>query len=533
MFGVPEALIEKGVEPFYVGPKQTGWDGQFYYYMSNDLLGTKDTPKHIDAPSYRYQRVGMSLFAATMATLTGQDWVSPKTFWLSYFFLILCATFGGAYLLLSVKVHPLFILLWSLSLGTQITLFNALPDAAADAFLILALVACHRNKYWLAVIPFTFSALSREVYVLFPSFILLFHLLDILFKNGFKDTVPFVNRVKELFKWHNCYFLVIPGVVTVAWYIYIVLHFGVKPSEQAHGILGMPLNAWYDYFISGVNGDHLLVGKTSALSEAVCLVFFLAVLIVGLYLGGKVFFKQDKKISAQVRGIALVLICFALLYASFGPTVIMHYTGYFKALAVFFFTVPFLLGALNINSYIRYFILTLLLGALGVSTMYNMKARILPYNDSVDHYTKNSQVITGERVECFKHFTSQLSVNSIKIINKDPVDQLFGGTDLVVVNLNVKNTSNNDYISNNNFGSVHVSYHWLDKAGKVVGDGTRSALPELLAPGEETTAYIVARMPEFSTSEATLKPSLVQEGCAWFYMADPKSSTPLTISLQR
>ena len=41
MFGVPEELKERGIKPLYYGEGNTGWDGQFYYYMSNDILGRR------------------------------------------------------------------------------------------------------------------------------------------------------------------------------------------------------------------------------------------------------------------------------------------------------------------------------------------------------------------------------------------------------------------------------------------------------------------------------------------------------------
>ena len=95
MFGVPVDLKERGIKPLFYGPSQTGWDGQFYYYMSNDILALKDTASHIDSPSYRYQRVGLSLYAATVAKILGMDWVSPATYFISYLFLILAATWSG------------------------------------------------------------------------------------------------------------------------------------------------------------------------------------------------------------------------------------------------------------------------------------------------------------------------------------------------------------------------------------------------------------------------------------------------------
>src|SRR5947209_5391418 len=43
-FGVPAAEAAAGVQP--VVPTDPGWDGQFYYFQSNDILITTDARHH-------------------------------------------------------------------------------------------------------------------------------------------------------------------------------------------------------------------------------------------------------------------------------------------------------------------------------------------------------------------------------------------------------------------------------------------------------------------------------------------------------
>jgi len=157
MFGTPAALKERGLQPLYRGPGMTGWDGQFYYYMANDILALKDTPQHIDAPSYRYQRIGLSLYTAIVAKLLWRDWVSPSLFFWSYLGLLLAAVWAGARLFQRLGASPYLILFWVLGVGPQITLFNALPDAAADAFMILALSALCASRVVGAAVLFAFA----------------------------------------------------------------------------------------------------------------------------------------------------------------------------------------------------------------------------------------------------------------------------------------------------------------------------------------------------------------------------------------
>lgn len=104
-FGIPGDLVKHGLKPFYKG-EDAGWDGQFYYYMANDIFATKDTAAHIDVPSYRYQRIGLSLYTAIVAKIAGQDWVSLTLYFFSYLALIIAATVVGAGLLATRGLLP-------------------------------------------------------------------------------------------------------------------------------------------------------------------------------------------------------------------------------------------------------------------------------------------------------------------------------------------------------------------------------------------------------------------------------------------
>lgn len=529
MFGTPKDLIEKGVKPLYTGPKETGWDGQFYFYMANDLLALKDTEQHIDANAYRYQRIGMSLYAATFAKITGQDWVSPKTFLISYFVLVFAATIVGALVLKSFGLSSAIILLWALSIGTQITLFNALPDAAADAFLILALAATFRKKYFLAAVAFTFSSLSREVYVLFPTLIFLFLFWEAKGRMIFKSRFTFSEILTSIFTFRKFYILLAPGFICLSWRIYVELRFGVSPSEQAHGILGTPLAAWWKYFESAIKDEHLLVGSGfSAYAEALSLIFFLLIIVFVAVVSYKVAFSKNRTVTPEIRGISVAALCFAILYSCFGSTVMMHYTGYLKAVCVFFFILPLIVSQAYLRNLTKIFIYLSLFILFTVSTIYNMKVRILPFNTSHDKYTSLSSVTGTERLSCINDYSSEITVNSINIINKSLFSHFFGGEKDLVIDLTVKNTSKHNFKSTKNFGSFHISYHWIDNKGQVVVDGIRSALKNEIKPGQTLMATIVTKIPK-NNEELTLVPSLVQEGCAWFYLTGKSKNIGIEI----
>ena len=532
MFGTPAELKARGVKPLFTGPNVTGWDGQFYYYLSNDVLARKDTAAHIDAPSYRYQRVGLSLYAKTVATLAGRDWVSPRFFFASYFLLILAATWVGGRLLARFGGNPALILFWSLSIGTQVTLFNALPDASADAFLILALAALFSGRIGLSVIPFAMSALSREVYALFPALILLFTLADGVrtrrATQGWGAAVTGVLRQRDRAWW-----LLVPCVVIVMWQVYVVQRFHVRPSEQAHGILGAPLASWYEYLVSGLKGHHLLVGTgTDAYREAASLIFFLLVLVAGFLVSAR--FVRPGAVpgaSAPMRGVAATVIAFTLLYACFGPTVMMHYSGYFKASAVFFFLLPLLLCAAPMGRWLSGLVYTLLVLALLETTLYNMRVRVLPYNGNADTVTRMSTVTETRDLKCFDKFSAKIKVNSFVVDEGTWITRLFGRA-IIVINVDLTNTSTETFVTTKGFGSVNMGYHWVDDKNAAVIDGERSALPDPLLPGQTANVNVYSIYPSGARSTLSLKLSPVQEGCTWFYLANPSVAEGFNYTLK-
>lgn len=534
MFGVPAALKEHGIKPLYYGAGNTGWDGQFYYYISNDIFALKDTSIHIDAPSYRYQRVGLSLYVATISSMLGNDWVSPATFFISYFCLILSATFVGALLLMRFGANPVLILLWSFSIGTQITLFNALPDAAADAFLILALGALFSGRLKLSIIPFALSGLSREVYVLFPSFIFVLYVSNSFCCARASGGSGTKVLVQLFFVRKKYYLLLLPGLIAFFWNIYITSHFGISPASQAHGILGLPLVAWTEYLLSGLQGNHKLIGAgVYAYVEAWSLVLFLLVLVISFWISVRVLKEYFQKTSPVMGGVAVAAISFIFLYLCFGPTVIMHYTGYFKALAIFFFLIPLLLTATTVTSPIKKLIYVLLFISLISTTIYNMKTRILPYTYNHEEHTKMREISDKSRVECFGKYNAEIKVNAVSITPSSAISHFFGRGDQVVVDLELKNTGEYPFWSTRNFGSVFMSYHWIDAKGKVIQDGVRSAIPGGLLPGQSKQVAVVSNIPVNPGDDISLMLSPVQEGCGWFYLANPNYSGNVKLNIKK
>ena len=344
-WGIPPVLQQKGLTPLYLPASEAGWDGQFYYDAANDLLDRHDTRRFIDADAYRYQRIGLPLFAKTLASVMGQSWVSPTLYYAADLLLILLATFVGARFFQSEGVSPFWILLWTFGPGTQLTLLNGLPDAFADAWVILGLIAFVRGRNLLYALSLAMAALSRETFVVLPlalgAGILLRGVVPSL--NASRHRPAIAEVVRAAFWEAN------PVLVLAVWQIFIRLHFHKAPSSQATGILGPPFESLIQHLAAGLAGHYPSVshGKWSRIA-GLDLVFF-ALLMLAM---AAVFLEQVRAIRNRQQliqrfpglvEVGLVSFVIVLLYVCFGDSVVWNFSGFMKAATVFVFLIPFLM----------------------------------------------------------------------------------------------------------------------------------------------------------------------------------------------
>jgi hypothetical protein len=495
MFGMPEEVKSHGINPFFYGPNNTGWDGQFYYYMSNDLFAQKDTASHIDSPSYRYQRIGLSLFVSLLSKFLGNDFIYPSLYFKIYLALIFFSTIIGSLILKKVGANPFLIILWSLSVGTQLTLFNALPDAAADGFLIIALFFIQRDKR-LSAILLTFSALSREVYILFPISVFIVCLLE-------------NCRTKKQLLNDNLIYLIFPILIPVAWRWWLIHHFGVSPQSQATGVLGLPFYDWYKFVVLGLQGKFGVVGD-SRFSEGLSLIVYMSLILMSFYL----ILIKYKILDIEYRGIYFALIFLGLIYISFGPTVLSHYTGYSKPIAIYYFLLPLLIYKVDLKNAPKYTFLIFIIIGFSFSNYYNLTERIFGDRKPLagryfDSYTKMKQVSFDKNIECLLGNSVDIKILKINYLKNN-----------LLFEININNTGNEDLLSTKRAGGIYASYVWMNEAKEVVQDGVRSAINDPIKPGESRTMVIVSKIPK-SDNQLFFVPTLVQEGCSWFYWYKP------------
>ena len=523
LFGAPKALLDHGFKLFYQGDRETGWDGQFYYYIANDPLAQKDTAAHIDATAYRYQRVGLPLLAWAVSRLTGHDWVSPTSYYLTDLAIVLLATLIGGLYFARRGYGAWPVLAWSLSLGVQLTLLNGLPDAAADALLLIALVAHFSGFRWFFALFATLAALSREAYVLFPILVAAFDWGTFI---GFSRTIvgdrtrrSIALRQSLIWAVRRGWIIAIPVALFGLWQVYLRLKFHIAPSAQAHGILGAPLQSWFQYVATSLAGSHpLFAPGWTTTRELIALVIFVPLLLIGIVVPS-VAWKRSSR-TDPVRPIAAATFGLTILYACFGPTVMMHYTGYMKAAGLFFLIVPFLWGSLK-----RATRLTLLLFLLATNAyfgFYLYQDRIASAGVDYERYLHVAQVINKTPIPCLKSFDSQIRLVGIEDLNHQTVLSELAPR-AVAFRVEVTDPTQVPFVSTTGAGSIHVSYHWLSADGNsVVKDGIRTMLPDPIPPGGSKIVPIVVEYPT-APGHYILRLTLVQEGCAWFYNANPNS----------
>jgi len=171
-----DARVIKGL----LSPNEPGYDGQHFYYMTYDpfLSRFKDNPwKYkliVDAPPYRYSRIGFSL----LIKLFSLD--RPKLYPKTMIWLILFSHFFGAFFLLKIVMFyqqsPFWTLLYLLIPGFQLSLQGALPESIAAAFLLAGIYFYLRERLLFASLVLALSFLTRETGAMVAMGIVLFEL---------------------------------------------------------------------------------------------------------------------------------------------------------------------------------------------------------------------------------------------------------------------------------------------------------------------------------------------------------------------
>ena len=524
-WGIPVQVAEKGFEPTLKTPGHSGWDGQFHFYIANDLLLQKDTAQHIDAPTYRYQRIGLPLLARGLSFLTFSDWVSPLVYWGTSVLLVAAGTFAFAWMLATLGLPPWLSLVWALSGGVQVTMVSGLPDAAADALFIMALACLCARRLWAYALAATLAVLTRETFVVAAAGLFLFQAVTawragrLFSRSGILALVP----------------MALPGVVAILWQISILIRFGQLPSQApgvAGGLFNFPLQGWLETLVGTYRGTHPYAGASAPRSE-----FWLqplhGVLII-LSVVACIALLRTKRHQPAMGIVAAAALPFALLATMLGIGVTAFWTGYLKATSFLF--VPLILsiallprwGVAVLGSVIA------LMFVLHQAAFWNrnLNDAVVSANQygSVDSLLNRPASSFPERLECLGEYRSNLRLKGVESFERRAFFRAaLGRNARYELRVDVTNMTSKPWHHAQGIGSVYLTGRWMDPAtGAELGFTRSSLIGEELKPGETRELSLIVDVPDYAP-KAELVVTMIQAGCSWFYEAGDPGAFRMTL----
>ena len=515
VFGVPKDLQDKGIKPFYLFDYECGWDGQFYYYIANDILAKKDTPAVIlsdngddfnDNPQYRYARVGFELFSKMISKILMQDWVSPLMHLSVYFLLFLAAAYSFARFLRKLNKNAWLSLLWIFAAGNMLTMFAALPDAAADSFFILSLPFLYnfinedkkRVFNGLMFVFFaTFAVLSREVYCLFLFSLCVFSVYEFL-KN-------------KKIRWDIIFVSVIPVVIYVIWKIFLKIKLPevILPPGESYvtftKLVGFPSLALIKYTFTHSEWYNRLL-----------LPLFTVILVISAILGLKNI-KQNNNIFNN--SIALTLILMTALYLFFGDTVMFHWTGYWKAIGPILILLILLVSDSDKKLYTTFSLFLIISIFIGHSVFFERYSHVVQPNQyrvitNSDFFQKKQEISCNK---CFDNNDFEAKIIDYKI-------EKIGQRKFLKVKTVVTNKSGYLWESGPMQYAANIGGVWVDENNEPKEYSERTFIVGGLDNDKSKEVYIVSVLPKkYKKMKFFISP--LQESCAWCYMTNKLNNT--------
>ena len=229
----PSVFIKAG--PLFEAPKllphgtplfpPTGFDGQFFFYLSQDPLLTgkvatrhEVSSPHLDNVAYRYQRI----FLPALGWLT--SWGDPEVLQWTLPLINLIAVLGAGFLLARFLASrgrsPWLSLVFMLSLGVMLGVFDDISDPLAVGLFTAGVVWWLERRSWAAILCFTACLMTREVYVVPVAFVCL---------------AEVVRGRRRAIGW------LAPLLIWGTWEIFLRLTFAASPSHGANRPSIVPL----------------------------------------------------------------------------------------------------------------------------------------------------------------------------------------------------------------------------------------------------------------------------------------------------
>lgn len=492
--GLPALEVESGIKTVVPVAEGAGWDGQYAYHVSNDLLCKADTAEFLDQANRRYQRVGIPMIANIISTLLGQPVTSPGLYHLIQIGLVSCG-FGLLVWWMVKHGQPASMaLIWFGSLGVVHSLAHGLPDAPADVFFLAAMIGLIIRRLWIYVPAAILMGLCHESYL------------------AFSATV-FVGTVGTLIPWGDNgpgwrgFCTALPVFAVLIWAVFVAvgvegpMFVGSEPAVWG-GMFAAPFAAWRASLGHAWDrGDsfeiHLLLSSAAVL----------------ITVGGVIIWAA---IQNKANRIFLTVLPLVLLMAMSGSNVWESFRGHQTALGTF------LVIGLMILPFNRGWLLPFVLSASLIVSFYGIF--MVKVWDAPQYGPLPTTVTVADDApanEVINDFRSSVQIREADVPDYDGIWKPFHRCSTLFV-AEVNNHSTQTWQPNPPVSypmSVALGWQVFDETGKLIREG-RQGLPRAVEPGTGIALeFRVGTLPEGGSY--TLRASMVQEAHQRFSDLNP------------
>ncbi|HDL6962433.1 TPA: hypothetical protein PXM28_001683 [Yersinia enterocolitica] len=537
-YAAPQNITAHGFENKVFPKDSSGWDGQFYYYHSDDPLLLRDTSSHIDFPAYRAQRVGTPAIAYLVSRALGQSWTSPAIFFSVSVGLQLIATFILASFLYSKGLSPWIAMLWSAGGAALYTVAFGFIDGGADALLLISLILFANNKIKMHVIVMSLAVLSKESYTIIPIFISISQVIYSAYVYRYRHhEFSFNDTIK------NISIGLIPVIVIFLWLLYLHVHLNTDSilNKIGTGMMGLPFQSIFHYIKSGIHGETLttVIAMTSKLEPleikqhfppyilfiGLVLFTFLIILVFIKSLHIALFNIKSLFSDPKLLGLLLSVLGLSSAYACLGAIQLWEPVGFVKAssmlIGVFIIYISmkrekFPLIIVIISSFLCVYSFVVITNRISVDSI-NVDDRLIQWVKS--------------QPECLT--SADISINLISVDKAFP-DTIINNLIMpkrYIVSVKITNKSEFPLSPFKGKGTINAGYQWFSSDGAtLLYDGNRVPISRTLKYGDsDTVSYIVNPPPK--NGNYTLRVTLVQEGCNWLYNINPSIKNDIKLKI--
>jgi hypothetical protein len=226
-FGVPEREAAMGMKPVTI---DAGWDGQFYYYLSNDPFLRRDARNHMVSGMYSGQRIGYPIIPHVVCKILGLKLVPPRMYLMLQWVIISISLGFLAGWLVTKNQSPWFAWVWGLSFGMIFSTERGLPDGVGDAWFIFTLMAASTGRLKTYAFCSTMLLLTREGYAAFGGMVF------------FYTAIGWIRWPENYTKLKQLVFTALPGIIMFSWTAYLSIHLDESPltARSNPSIAGNP-----------------------------------------------------------------------------------------------------------------------------------------------------------------------------------------------------------------------------------------------------------------------------------------------------